>query len=58
VILIGAVLLIVGFLLIVMALIADMMGRIRKTQEEILLIMRDQYFRRLEKENKSEAAED
>jgi len=57
-ILVGAVLLIVGFLLIVMALIADMMGRIRKTQEEILLIMRDQYYRRLEKEGKGEASQD
>jgi glycosyltransferase involved in cell wall biosynthesis len=57
-ILVGAVILIVGFLLIVMALLADMLGRMRKTQEEILLILRDQYYRRLEKEDKSEAAQD
>jgi len=44
-ILIGAVLLIVGFMLIVMALIAEMMGRIRKTQEEIVFMLRDRYYR-------------
>ncbi len=48
-ILVGAVFLILGLLLIVMALIADMLGRIRKNQEELLFILRDQYFRGLEK---------
>jgi len=52
---VGAVFLILGFLLIVMALIADMLGRIRKTQDEILFILRDQYFRKREKESSDEA---
>jgi len=52
VILIGVMLLIVGFLLIVMALIAEMLGRIRKMQEEILFHLRDRHYRELEKEQK------
>jgi len=49
-ILVASVFLILGFLLIVMALIADMLGRIRKNQDEILFILRDQHFRKLEKD--------
>ena len=48
--LIGAVLLIVGFLLIVLALIADMLGRIRKNQEEVLFVLKSIYY---QKENKN-----
>jgi len=50
--LIGVMLLIVGFLLMVMALIAEMLGRIRKMQEEILFHLRDRHYRELEKEQK------
>ncbi len=53
-ILVGAVFLILGFLLIVMALIADMLGRIRKIQEEILFLLRDEYFQRKQKETGDE----
>jgi len=49
----GAVLLIVGFLLIVLALIADMMGRIRKNQENILYMLKELHYQSgREKENK------
>jgi len=56
VMLIAAVLLIVGFLLIIMALIAEMLGRLRKTQEEIVFLLRDQHYRGIEKEQEREAA--
>jgi glycosyltransferase involved in cell wall biosynthesis len=46
----SAVFLILGFLLIVLALQADMMGRQRKLMEEILYVIRDNQFKqRLEK---------
>jgi hypothetical protein len=54
--LIGAVLLIVGFLLIVMALIADMLGRMRKEQEEILFLLRDRHYRGKELGNNRDEA--
>jgi len=54
--LVGIMLLIVGFLLIILALVADMLGRIRKTHEEILFIIRDQYYRELEKKNQDLAS--
>ena len=42
----SAAFLLLGFLLIVLALIADMLGRMRRTQEQILYMMRAQHYHR------------
>ena len=42
----SALLLILGFLLIVLALVADMLGRLRQNQEELLFLLKRESYRR------------